>query len=227
MFLPHKLLARTVVLIMLLGLLPAFQPPAAEAQDTATYNLTKYDCEPGYDPGTGDAGAAFANCVTPAGGVPFTLTSGDANYGGGTQQTDGGGYTGWSGIPLGSGYSISESIPSGYGAPWVYCEVSGNPSNSGDVQTSFFQAPGGTMDVGYTDPSLTAYTQANCTWFNIVPNTGQAELQQEGGETSPPVGGTTTVTIKKQLCGFQYRDQYQSAGLADLQTNCPGNHAIR
>ena len=218
---PQRLLARSVVLILLVSLLPAFQPPAAEAQGTATYNLTKYDCAPGYDPGSGDPGAAFANCVTPASGVQFTLSSGDASYGGGSQSTDGGGFTGWAGIPTGVGYAVSESIPSGYGTPWVYCEVSGDPNNPSDVQTSFFQAPGGNMDVGYSDPSLTSYTQANCTWFNIVPNDGSAELQVEGGENQPPPGATT-VTIQKQLCGFQYRHDYLSASLADLQANCPG-----
>jgi hypothetical protein len=217
----QKLLARTVVLIMLLGMLPAFQPPPVAAQDTATYNLTKYDCAPGYDPGTGDANSAFANCTTPAAGVSFTLASGDASYGGGTQQTNGGGSTGWSGIPLGTGYSVSESLPPGYGNPWVYCEVSGNPNNPGDVQRSFFQAPGGSMDVGYTDPSLTAYTQANCTWFNVPPADQNAQQGSQNG-TQQFTGGAT-VTIQKFLCEDQLQD-YGAFTLADYGSTCTSFH---
>lgn len=222
MALPQKLLARTVVLLLLLGMLPALQPPAAvDAQDTATYTMTKYDCPAGYDPGSGDASAAFASCVTPAGGVAFTLVSGDGAFGG-TQATDGSGATGWSGIPLGVGYSVTESLPSGYGAPWVYCEISGDPNNPGDVQSSFFQAPGGTMDVGYTDPSLTTYTQANCTWFDITPNDGTANLQPQdqggGGQQPPDTGQYVTVTINKYVCAYGF--EYGNVALTDLMSGC-------
>jgi hypothetical protein len=208
---PHKLIVRLVVLFLLLGMLPAIQSPATSAQDTATYYLTKYDCAPGYDPGSGDANGAFANCVTPAVGVSFTLTSGDASYGGGTQQTNDGGSTGWGGIPLGTGYSISESLPAGYGNPWVYCEVTGNPNNPGDVQYSFFQAPGGTMDVGYTDPALAAYTKATCTWFNVPSGQGQ--------ELTP---GTSVVHIEKHVCASDYDPS--SSNLADYQSDCSTVH---
>ena len=122
-----------------------------------------------------------------ASGVSFTLQSGDQSYSGGTQQTDNGGNTSWQGIPLGSGYSISESIPSGYGDPWVYCEISGDPNNSGDTQQSFFQATGGNMDVGYSDPSLTAYTQASCYWFNwSTDQNGQGAIRQRHVSRSYP-----------------------------------------
>jgi hypothetical protein len=212
----HRLLARSVVLMLLLGLLPALQSQPAAAQDTGSYTAIKYDCAPGYDPGSGDANAAFSNCTTPAGGVSFTLQSGDGSYGGGTQQTNGGGSVSWNGIPLGTGYSVSESVPDGYGTPWVYCEVTGDPNNPGDTQQSFFAANGGNMDVGYSDPSLTSYTQSTCYWFNTPP-AQNGQTQQYGG------GGTAVVWIQKFLCEDPSYD-YDSFSLNDYRTNCPDYH---
>ena len=212
----QKFLARSVVIILLLGLLPALQQQPTAAQDTATYTATKYDCAPGYDPASGDANAAFSNCSTPAAGVSFTLQSGDPSYAGGTQQTNGGGSVSWSGIPLGTGYSISESVPTGYGTPWVYCEVSGDPNNPGNVQPSFFAANGGNMDVGYSAPALTAYTQATCYWFNTPP-AQNGQTQQYGG------GGTAVVWIQKFLCEDPSYD-YDAFAINDYRNNCPDYH---
>ena len=203
-----------VIFTLILAVLPLGQITPAAAQGTATYKLVKYNCTPGYDPSTGDANAAFQNCTGAGSGVSFTLQSGDQSYSGGTQQTDNGGNTSWQGIPLGSGYSISESIPSGYSDPWVYCEISGNPNNSGDTQQSFFQATGGNMDVGYSDPSLTAYTQASCYWFNW--STDQNGQGQQYGS------GTSVVHIQKFACAPDY--DYGSANFANYQSDCQKLH---
>ncbi|MCA9859311.1 MAG: hypothetical protein KC438_06285, partial [Thermomicrobiales bacterium] len=226
----HQLLARLVVLILVLGSLPALQPPPVAAQDTGSYTAVKYDCAPGYDPGSGDANAAFANCTTPAGGVSFTLQSGDGTYGGGTQQTDGSGSVFWSGIPLGSGYSVSESVPNGYGTPWVYCEITGNPNNPGDVQRSYFPANGGNMDVGYSDPSLTSYTQSTCYWFNSTPAQNGDAQQPQNGETQQPQNGeaqqnqgAAVVKIQKFLCDDSSYD-YDSFTISDYFAYCPDFH---
>jgi len=93
-----------------------------------------------------------------SGGVSYTLSSTNPIYPGDTRNTDGNGQAVWTGIPLGTAYTVSESIPQGYGLPWVYCEVTLDSAESGsDVQTSFFQAPGGVMDVGFSDPTLSDY----------------------------------------------------------------------
>jgi hypothetical protein len=196
-----------VLFTLIMAVLPLNQLSPVAAQDTATYTLTKYTCNPGYDPSSGDANAAFQNCTTAASGVTFTLQSGDASYGNnGAQQTNGGGSASWSGIPLGTGYSIVESIPSGGSDPWVYCEVSGNPNNSGDVQTSFFQAAGGNMDVGYSDPNLTSYTQANCTWFNPAASQSSQGQQLNGS-------GSAVVHIQKYICDPKH--DYSSSNYYD------------
>ncbi len=193
-----------------------FAAAACRRPGHGTYTAIKYDCDPGYDPGSGDPNAAFTNCTTPAGGVSFTLQSGDGSYGGGTQQTDGGGSVSWNGIPLGTGYSVSESVPDGYGTPWVYCEVTGDPNNPGDVQTSYFAANGGNMDVGYSDPSLTSYTQSTCYWFNMPP-AENGEVQQYQG------GGTAVVKIQKFFCDDPSHD-YESFTISDYRNNCSNPH---
>jgi len=205
-----------VILTLILAVLPLDHLAPVAAQDTATYTLTKYNCNPNYDLSSGDANAAFSNCTTPASGVTFTLQSGDASYGNnGAQQTNGGGSASWSGIPLGTGYSIVESIPNGGGDPWVYCEISGNPNNDSDVQTSFFQATGGNMDVGYSDPNLTSYTQAKCSWFN--PSTEQSVQGQQPSGT-----GSAVVHIQKYICDPSH--DYSSSNYSDYQTTCSTVH---
>ena len=189
---------------MAVALVPAFAAEPAAAQDFASHTLVKFDCNPGYDPSTGNAQAAFDNCQTPAGGINFTIAGQNGDYPGSTQTTDGGGQTGWSDIPLGTAFTVTESVPAGYGDPWVYCEVTGNPDLPGDTQTSFFQAAGGTMNVGITDPSLTSYTQSTCYWFNTPPG----DALQVG----------TTVSIEKRLCDERFDPT--GASLEDLYANC-------
>ena len=58
-----------VIFTLILAVLPLGQITPAAAQDTATYKLVKYNCNPGYDPSTGDANAAFQNCTAAGSGV--------------------------------------------------------------------------------------------------------------------------------------------------------------
>ena len=87
---------------------------------------------------------------------------------------------------------MTQAVPAGYAAPWVYCEVTGGP---GDNQFFFFQAPGGAMDIGLSNPALSQYAQTNCWWFNTPPGTGQV-LAQEDNQTPPPV----VIDIQSYLC---------------------------
>jgi hypothetical protein len=180
-----------ILTLIVASILPLSQNVPVAAQDTATYSLFKFECPPGYDPASGDANAAFANCTTVVPGLSFTLQSGDASFLGGTQQTDQNGWTSWSGIPLNSGYSISESLPPGYGDPWVYCDITNNPNNPGDARYDFFRAPGGVMDIGFTAPSLIGYAQSACYWFNVPGNNGSGDLAPAGGGS---------VTVNKRAC---------------------------
>ena len=158
-----------LAITLLMGVLPALPADEVDAQQFSQHTVIKYECDPGYDPSSGNAQSAFDNCQTPAEGVNFTLSTQDPNYPGSSAATNGSGQASWGDIPFGTAFTVTESVPPGYGTPWVYCEVSGNPDNPGDTQTSYFQAGGGVMDVGITDSSLTAYAQSTCSWFNVPP----------------------------------------------------------
>lgn len=139
---------------------------AQEVQEggVAAFIAEARTCPPGFDPSAGDASAALASCVEPLAGVAFTLGTQNPNYPGDTRTTGGDGFAVWSDIPLGTGYSVAESVPQGSGDPWVYCEVTGGP---GGDQYFFFPTTGGFMDVGLSDPNLANYAQTYCRWFNV------------------------------------------------------------
>ena len=149
----RRVFSAFIIASLLMAVLPYLAPPVAEAQETATYIAEKYNCQPGFDPSTTNVEGALAACQELATGVSFTLSTSNPDYPGDTRNTSSGQAV-WSDVPLGTAYSVAESIPEGYGIPWVYCEVTGGPAAD---QFSYFQAPGGVMDVGLTDPSLTAY----------------------------------------------------------------------
>jgi hypothetical protein len=215
-FVAGRLFNAAVILTLLMAVLPAAQSPSAAAQEaqTATYIAEKYNCPAGFDPASGDAQNAFDNCTELASGVAFTLSTQDPSYPGDTRNTDGGQAV-WSDIPLGDAYSVAESIPQGYGDPWVYCEVTGGPAAD---QFSFFQAPGGVMDIGLTDPSLTGYGQAYCRWFNV--STEQAPPEEQA---------VATIAIQKYFCS-PHEDPSGGANYQQLLDSClpgqPGTHFL-
>jgi hypothetical protein len=211
--LTSRVFALWMLLVMVAAVLPAFPAEQAAAQDFHSHTLTKLDCNPGYDPATGNPQAAFDNCQIPGTGINFTLSTQNPNYPGSTQATNGSGQAFWGDIPAGTAFTVIESLPTGYGTPWVYCEVSGNPNNAGDVQSSFFQAAGGAMDVGLTDPSLTAYAQSACYWFNVPPANGQLLPEEEAG---------TSLHITKYDCPSGYAGSNPT--LTDYQLDCLDRH---
>jgi hypothetical protein len=144
----------------------AEETATAEVQNSgvATYIAETRTCPPGFDPSAGDASAALAGCVEVLPGIAVTLGTQNPNYPGDTRTAGGDGLAAWPDIPLGTAYSVTQSIPQGYADPWVYCEVTGGP---GADQFTFFPATGGVMDVGFSDPNLANYSQAYCRWFNI------------------------------------------------------------
>ena len=128
---------------MAFAMFPAAQPEPVDAQEFDEHTIIKRECPPGYDPGTGNAQNAFDNCQTLHPGISFTLKSQDPAYQGAVRTTDVGGTTGWADIPSGSAYSIVESLPEGYGDPWVFCRIYEQLDDSGQSVEFFFQAPAG------------------------------------------------------------------------------------
>src|SRR5688572_10382069 len=70
-----RLFSALVIFSLVFSILPAFSPPAANAQEggVATYIAEAYNCPSGFDPSAGDASTALANCVERAAGIPYTL----------------------------------------------------------------------------------------------------------------------------------------------------------
>jgi hypothetical protein len=184
--------------LLLLAWTPTLAAPAVDAQngEVATYIAEKYTCQPGFDPATTDEAGALAACQTLVTDVTFTLSTNDSNYPGDSRDTSGGQAV-WSDIPLGTAYSVTEAIPTGYGVPWVYCEVTGGP---GADQLSYFQAPGGVMDVGLTDASLTAYTQAYCRWFNVPPASEDEQPEELEGQPADQDGAAGAIAVTNYFC---------------------------
>ncbi len=211
-FAPRRSLRSAPLVIFLMitivtGVLPAFPVDTASAQGTGQYYGQKYLCPPGFDPGSSGAQQAFANCTLPVEGqLSFTIRSNDQSYQGGTQQSAGS--FGWNDVPLGADYFVSEALPQGYLEPWVYCEVSQFAAGGGDVQSYFFRAPGGEMFIA---GNINAYELTNCSWFNVQPGNGNAQLTQG-----------TTVAIQKYFCETGYDAEPRT--LEDYSQDCTTPH---
>ncbi|MEZ4529525.1 MAG: hypothetical protein R2855_00725 [Thermomicrobiales bacterium] len=138
--------------------------PDPQAGGVAAAIAEARSCPPGFDLSTVDASGALANCVQPLAGIAFSLNTQNPAYPGDTRSTGGDGIAAWPDIPLGTGYTISETVPQGAPDPWVYCEVTGGP---GADQYLYFPVSGGTIDIGLSDPNLASYAQTYCRWFNV------------------------------------------------------------
>jgi uncharacterized membrane protein YgcG len=189
-----------VIISLIFSVLSIFPPPTLSAQDggVTTSVAQAFECPPGFDPAAGDASTALANCVVPLSGVTFTLGTQNPDYPGDSRSTGGDGVAAWSDIPLGTAYSVTASIPQGYAALWVYCEITGSPA--GD-QFLFFPA-GGTIDVGMSDPNLAQASQAYCRWFVVPPAAldDQQSLDDGGGVVEPGKAQPARISVITYLC---------------------------
>jgi hypothetical protein len=153
----------SILLTLILALVPSIPPPPAASQPgNLTFQVTKLLCPPGYDPGSVSAGQAFGDCASPGGGWEFQIQTFDGNYFN-AATTDGNGFAGWSDIPGGVGFSVSEVMPEGQPDPWVHCYYSASATGASDIE-SYQPASGGIISIG--DPALLDYAQVTCTWFN-------------------------------------------------------------
>jgi len=179
----RNLLAIATIVAMLLPVAMATPVGQVSAQDVTVHTTTKYVCPDGFDPAaSADPNVAFSTCVDPGNGIEFTLASADPNYLGSTQTVSAGSSLAWSDIPAGTAFSVTESIPAGYGNPWVYCEF----TVGGGLDLYYFEALGGVFDLGFFAPYLLDSTASDCWWFNV--SLAQVE--------SPPA----TITISTLYC---------------------------
>lgn len=104
-------------------------------------------------------------CANPQGGVPFAI-EGDL-YSQPASLTDDFGQISWQ-VPFGS-YTISETVPPGYGSARVFCST--YPSASGPGELTEVDASGAviglTIDDGYS---------VDCYWFNLPTQLGVINL---------------------------------------------------
>jgi hypothetical protein len=204
---------------------------AVQDVETSTYQLEKRLCPPGYDLSTATAAGANADCDEPFPGVQISLTTGNPDYPGQTQQTNAAGEASWDDIPYGMAYEVQENIPAGYGQPWIYCAFYFDPDRYDPVhfESDGLSDPGTTdpnswpdmfsydfgsvMDVGVAEPSRTEYRLIKCTWFNVP-------VDELGGQAEP--GSGTQVAISKYLCPPGYN--YENADAQAMSQECAVAH---
>lgn len=171
----------------------ATEPPSG---GMASYIADARGCPPGFDLSAADASTALATCVEPLAGVAFSLGTQNPDYPGDTRTTGGDGYVAWSDIPVGTAYSVVESVPQGAGDPWVSCALTGGP---GGDQYLYFPAPGGFMEIGSSNPGLADYAQTSCHWLTTP--IGEAAVSPEANLAS----GEGEVQLANVLCPVNYK----------------------
>ena len=158
--------------------------------------MYKYFCPEGTSYDT-DA-ATLANDCSLAPDVTFSVTSGSYSE---EQSTDQGGRAEWPGVPTGQ-WSMSETIPEGYGDPVVYCRYTEWPEEATDVDDATFlvESPGGAWSGDFQYEGM----RIVCGIFNIP-------------------GEGNTLTLYKWYCpeGLPYGDY----SLEDFTSNCTEVHA--
>ena len=121
---------------------------------------------------------------------------------GSTQTLSAGSVVSWADVPTGTAFSVTETIPAGYGNPWIYCEF----TVASGLDTYYFEAPNGILDMNAFDPSLLDSPASNCWWFNV--------------SLAPVETATAPITIATWFCSPS--DQVNGGATFDeLIATCP------
>ncbi len=87
-----------------------------------TITIYKYLCAEGYAPTGDDIDGQLANCTTPLDGITFTANPGNAGITDSTGQVT---LT----VPFDQQITLTETVPTGYGEPLIYCGITGSDLN--------------------------------------------------------------------------------------------------
>lgn len=172
---------------------------------TGTVRVIKKDCQ------QAPAEGLFLSdylmlCPTAHDGVEFVVNDANSAQGGTTAN----GVVEWTGVDPGA-FTITETIPAGYGDPIVFCGYSESPG--GGVQhPALMDATGGIVEGTFPDTMF----EFVCYWMNVKESgqglTGADDLANPGG------GGNSTLTVEKRACPFGMGPTFDSNELARLCT---------
>jgi hypothetical protein len=173
-----------------------FGEPVEVADEPGNNWITiyKYLCPPGTVPGE-ELGGMQETCTESHSGVEFSVLG----EGGGTPdvQTTVGGVVEWSDLEFG-GYTVTETLPPGYGAPLVWCGYTmqdGVELEEANQQYDPYTVTDGAIQAQLENEPV----RLVCYWFNFP-------------------GEETTVTVYKYNCDF-HPEGYQTLG--QWQEACP------
>jgi hypothetical protein len=130
----------------------------------STVNVFKRACPEGSWNGAG-ADELSLGCTEPQSGVPFAI-DGDS-FSSPASPTDDTGQISWQ-LPFGT-YTISETVPPGYGGARVFCSV--YPTAGGPGEFTEVDATGGVIQLVIDDGS-----SADCYWYNLPTELGVINL---------------------------------------------------
>jgi hypothetical protein len=191
--------SRLVLALVILTLTAVGFP--ASAQSPVAYppikliHLYEHTCPVGVDPRAGGLIDAANACPPMFSNVNFTLTSQDQSFAPQTHPTDSLGATEWHEVPSGFPYAIQQTIPAGYGTPVVRCQFGQNIQTGVNAVEMIFDAPGGRVDIGTADLSLTYFMDNSCYWFDMpAGQTGPGGEAAQGVEEAVSDGGVPTST---------------------------------
>jgi len=123
----------------------------------------KYWCD--FDTPTDESYEYYLENCEPREGWEFDVSW---DGGGSTETTDSSGKASWSGVPQGS-WSGSETLPEGYGQPYLWCRYVEWPDEASDIDGDWFQydlAGGSEVNTGFDYDQV----RIECYWFNFAPD---------------------------------------------------------
>ncbi len=145
-----------------------FNFPYTDDEDSGRIEVIKWVCPVGYDMAAAALDELTQNCGGPAGGFEFTLYTGGQTFTSGTTgpiaDPWGPAHVIFDNVPASDDVDLVETIPSGYGAPVVWC--TSTYSGGALLQP--------TVDAGSISFKLEPGGEVICNWFNVP------ETEEEG-----------------------------------------------
>ena len=191
----HRLFVFLIAVTMIAGAFPASAQTPVAYPPIKLIHLYQHTCPAGVDPLAGSLIDAANACPSAIPNVNFTLTSQDPSFAPQTHPTDSLGATEWHEVPSGFPYAIQQTVAAGYGTPVVRCQMGQNLQTGVNFVELTFSAPGGSLDIGTSDLSLTYFMDNACYWFDIpAGQTGLGSEAAQGVEDAVSDGGAPANT---------------------------------